>query len=78
MAGTLQKVPPLARLPRQYPTEAACPTRSGRKRRIVTTIPLSDVLSGLLKPAIGRQIRRTANYGLSVLANFFPGTGRLS
>lgn len=57
-------------------------TKSGRKRRIVTIIPLPDMLSRLLKPATGRQLRRTANYGFSVLPNFLPsarmavGTGQ--
>jgi len=47
-------------------------TKSGRKRRIVTTIPLPEMLSRLLKPATGRQLRRTANYGFRVLATPFP------
>ncbi len=34
-------------------------TKKERRRRIVTTI--HDMLSRLLKPATGRQIRRTAN-----------------
>lgn len=45
-------------------------TKSGRRRRIISTIPLPDMLSRLLKPSIGRQIRRSANYGLRVLPNF--------
>jgi len=42
-------------------------SKSGRRRRIITTIPLSDMLSRLLYPAIGRQVRRTQNYGFTNL-----------
>lgn len=42
-------------------------SKSGRKRRIITTIPLPDMLSKLLYPSTGRQIRRTPNYGFSIL-----------
>jgi hypothetical protein len=42
-------------------------TKSGRRRRLITTIPLPDMLSRLLRPSIGRQIRRTGNYGFEVL-----------
>ena len=41
--------------------------KAGKKRRLITTIPLPDMLSRLLKPSTGRQIRRTENYGLMVL-----------
>lgn len=44
-------------------------SRSGRKRRIITTIPLPDMLSRMLRPCLGRQIRRTPNYGFKVLPN---------
>jgi hypothetical protein len=57
------------RLKREYVSKA------GRRRRIITTIPLPDMLSKLLKPAIGRQIRRTGNYGLSVLPSTLSARG---
>jgi hypothetical protein len=38
-----------------------------RGRRRITTIPLQDMFSELLKPSIGRQIRRAENYGFVVL-----------
>jgi hypothetical protein len=41
--------------------------KAGKKRRLITTIPLPHILSRLLKPSIGRQIRRTTNYGFMVL-----------
>ncbi|MBI2253536.1 MAG: IS1595 family transposase [Proteobacteria bacterium] len=44
-------------------------SRRGRKRRIITTISLPDMLSRMLRPCLGRQIRRTPNYGLRVLPN---------
>lgn len=44
-------------------------SRSGRRRRIITTIPLADMLSRMLRPCVGRQIRRTPNYGFKVLPN---------
>jgi hypothetical protein len=44
-------------------------TKRGRRRRLVTTIPLQDMFSKLLKPSIGRQIRRTENCGFVVLNN---------
>lgn len=43
--------------------------KNGRRRRIISTIPLPDMLSRLLQPSIGRQIRRTDNYGFTVLSN---------
>jgi hypothetical protein len=39
-------------------------TKGGRQRRLIATIPLPEMFSRLLKPSIGRQIRRTANCGL--------------
>lgn len=36
---------------------------------MITTIPLLDMLLRLLKPSIGRQIRRTKDYGFIVLDN---------
>lgn len=60
----------------RYPDEIAfrwnCRVRwdfekNGRWRRIIATIPLPSMLSKLLKPAIGRQIRRSASYGLCFL-----------
>jgi hypothetical protein len=44
-------------------------TKSGRRHRLIATIPLADMLSRLLKPSVGRQIRRTQNYGFIVLRN---------
>jgi transposase-like protein len=41
--------------------------KAGKKRRLITTIPLPDMLSRLLQPSIGRQIRRTENCGFMVL-----------
>ena len=41
-------------------------SRRGRKRRIITTIPLADMLSRMLRACVGRQIRRTPNYGFRV------------
>ena len=49
--------------------------KRGRKRRIITTIPLRDMLSRLLYPAIGRQIRRTGNYGFTVLPSLLLAPG---
>jgi hypothetical protein len=43
--------------------------RMSRGRRRITTIPLQDMFSELLKPSIGRQIRRAENYGFVVLDN---------
>jgi hypothetical protein len=59
------------RLKREYVS------KSGRKRRIITTIPLPDMLSGLLYPAIGRQVRRTRNYGFSALPSSLPAHSSL-
>ena len=47
-------------------------SKSGRRRRVITTIPLADMLLRLLKPAIGRQIRRTENFGFIVLPSSLP------
>ncbi len=47
-------------------------SKSGRRRRMVTTIPLPDMLSRLLYPATGREIRRTQNYGFSTLPSNLP------
>jgi hypothetical protein len=47
-------------------------SKSGRRRRIITTIPLPDMLSRLSYPAIGRQIRRTVNCGFSALPTSLP------
>lgn len=47
-------------------------SKSGRKLRIITTIPLRDMLSKLLHPAIGHQVRRTRNYGFSALPSCLP------
>lgn len=44
-------------------------SKGGRKRRVITTIPLPGMLSKMLRPCIGRQIRRTPNYGFKVLSN---------
>ncbi|MBK8158375.1 MAG: transposase [Rhodospirillaceae bacterium] len=44
-------------------------SKGGRKRRAITTIPLPDMLSKMLRPCIGRQIRRTENYSFKVLPN---------
>jgi hypothetical protein len=41
--------------------------KAGKKRRPITTIPLPDMLSRLLGPSSGRQIRRTSNCGFIVL-----------
>jgi len=60
-----------SRLKREYLS------KSGRKRRIVTTIPLPEMLSGLLYSAIGRQVRRTRNYGFSALPSSLPALSRL-
>lgn len=49
--------------------------KNGRRRRIISTIPLPDMLSRLLKPATGRQIRRTESYGFSVLPSTLPVPG---
>jgi hypothetical protein len=46
-----------------------CVSKSGRTRRIITTIPLPDMLSKLLYPAIGRQVRRIKNYGFRTLSS---------
>ena len=52
-------------------------SKSGRRRRIITTIPLPDMLSRLLYPTIGRQVRRTGNYGFSALLSSLPMLQRL-
>jgi hypothetical protein len=44
-------------------------SKGGKRRRLITTIPLPDMMSRLLQPSIGRQIRRTENYGFMVLAS---------
>jgi len=51
-------------------------SRSGRQRRIITTIPLPEMLSGLLYPAIGRQVRRIRNDGFSALPSSLPALSR--
>jgi hypothetical protein len=59
------------RLKREYVS------KSGRTRRIITTIPLPDMLSRLLYPAIGRQVRRTPNCGFKAVPSSLPILPRL-
>ena len=46
-----------------YSVVAVSSRSAGTKRRLITAIPLPDMLSRLLRPSIGRQIRRTVNTG---------------
>jgi hypothetical protein len=41
-------------------------SKSGHRRRIITMVPLPDMFLRLLRSAIGRQVRRTENYGFTV------------
>jgi len=51
-------------------------SKSGRKHRIITTIPLPEMLSGLLYPVIGRQVRRNRNYEFSAMPSSLPALSR--
>jgi hypothetical protein len=47
-------------------------SKSGHRRRIITMVPLPDMFLRLLRPAIGRQVRRTENCGFTVWPNGLP------
>jgi hypothetical protein len=57
--------------------QARLRSRLSRRLRIITTIPLPDMLSRLLYPAVGREVRRTGNYGFSALPSSLPMLPRL-